>query len=264
MTGRWRTIGKRQRAARVMLLMLVVGCDLPGRPDPADRPILPGEVMSFDELYSVQCAGCHGADGAYGPAPPLNDSLFVKIIPEDVLKKVIRNGRPGTPMPPFLEEHGGALNEKQIEVVVAGIRSKWGTDDSGVDPLPAYESTQPATGELSADQLQRCEQLFARACAGCHGANGEGGQGDVVTAGGAINVRSFLALISDQAIRRIIITGRSDLGMPDFAATMGRSADFKPLSSAEIDELVSLLAHWRKNGPGSDGHETTLSRLEAQ
>jgi mono/diheme cytochrome c family protein len=57
--------------------------------------------MSFDWLYARHCSGCHGADGKLGPAPPLNDPLFLKIVPERVLLDVIRAGRPGTPMPSF-------------------------------------------------------------------------------------------------------------------------------------------------------------------
>ena len=72
------------------------------------------------------------------------------------------------------------------------------------------------------------------------GTNGEGGEN-----GGEINDPAFLALISDQALRRIIITGRPDLGMPTYADGDGRSAEFQPLTSAEIDDLVALLADWR-------------------
>jgi cytochrome c oxidase cbb3-type subunit III len=61
-------------------------------------------------------------------------------------------------------------------------------------------------------------------------------------------VPAFLALISDQAIRRTIICGRADLGMPNFAEDDGRSSDFQPLTSEEIENLVALIAHWRATG----------------
>ena len=36
----------------------------------------------FALLYATNCAGCHGADGRLGPAPPLNDPLFLAIVPD--------------------------------------------------------------------------------------------------------------------------------------------------------------------------------------
>ena len=49
-------------------LFLAAGCDLPGRPDPADRPVPADQVKDFDVLFGTRCAGCHGADGKLGPA----------------------------------------------------------------------------------------------------------------------------------------------------------------------------------------------------
>ena len=93
--------------------------------------------------------------------------------------------------------------------------------------------------QASPGSRERGAEVFARACAGCHGPNGAGIEHDGVVAS-AINVPAFLALISDQAIRRIIITGRPDLGMPNYAEHDGRPDDFQPLTSAEIDDLVAL------------------------
>ena len=63
----------------------------------------------------------------------------------------------------------------------------------------------------------------------------------------AINDPAMLTLFSDQALRRIVITGRPDLGMPNFSDDTGRSGDFAPLSSDEIADLVALLASWREH-----------------
>src|SRR5262252_2083695 len=87
-------------------LLLACGCDLPGQPRLADRPVPADQVADFDTLYKMHCAGCHGADGKLGPAPPLNDPLFLAIVPDDELLRVIREGRAVTarqksPMPAF-------------------------------------------------------------------------------------------------------------------------------------------------------------------
>jgi mono/diheme cytochrome c family protein len=90
--------------------------------------------------------------------------------------------------------------------------------------------------------------VFARACAGCHGPEGQGAKDGHPLSGGAINNEAFLALISDQALRRIIITGRPDLGMPAYDGADDRPPNFRALTSAEIDDLVALLRYWRQGG----------------
>ena len=62
---------------------------------------------------------------------------------------------------------------------------------------------------------------------------------------GAADDPVFLALISNQALRRIVITGRPDLGMPNYAEARPGDPHFVPLSEQEINDLVALLASWR-------------------
>ena len=87
------------------------------------------------------------------------------------------------------------------------------------------------------------EKVFAAACATCHGEQGEGIDG----AAGAVNNPALLSLVSDTLLRRIIITGRPDLEMPDFADATGRAADFKPLTAEDVNNLVALFNHWRES-----------------
>jgi mono/diheme cytochrome c family protein len=226
--------------------------------------------LNFEALFKRNCAGCHGADGDYGPAPPLRDSLFRASVPERELERVISAGRPGTPMPAFALADGGTLTPQQVQVLVRTIKgvpdttpdhtagaersaeqssegdvvsSQWGSPKPMPATAPSYlrSEHQPIRSSLEYEQIRKT--VFARACADCHGERGRGG-----TSAGAINDPSFLALISDQALRRLIITGRSDLGMPDYAGADGRDPDFKPLTSQEVDDLVDLLAFWRTNG----------------
>src|SRR5206468_4296513 len=75
------------------------GCDFPGRPGTGDRYVPPREERTFQALFRRSCAGCHGIDGKLGPAPPLNDRLFLAEIPDAELRRVIAEGRPETPMP---------------------------------------------------------------------------------------------------------------------------------------------------------------------
>jgi mono/diheme cytochrome c family protein len=233
--------------ALVALVLLIAGCEPRGKPNPANRPVLPDQIADFHQLFAMNCAGCHGATGELGPAPPLNDPLFVAIVPDADLLAVIRDGRTGTPMPPFAQTSGGPLTDAQVKILADGIKSHWKSGEPTDQSPPAYALTKTAGVQASPGSRGRGAEIFARACAGCHGPNGMGveHEGQIVN---AINAPAFLALISDQALRRIIITGRPDLGMPDFAEHDGRPDDFKPLTSAEVDDLVALLADWRTTG----------------
>ena len=184
--------------------------------------------------------------------------MFLSLIPDDALLSVIRDGRPGTPMPAFAVEQGGTLTAEQVQIIAKGVKTELPAteSDEGQTTVAAASSTPPYLLPSNSLQLQpstsaQASALFERACAECHGPNGAGGEPGYAS-GGAINDRAFLALISDQALRRIIITGRHDLGMPNFAQTDGRHDDFKPLTSEEIDELVALLAAWRRGDAGTN------------
>src|SRR6202050_1699276 len=103
-------------------VLLLTGCDFPGRPNPADRPVPSDLVLDLNVLYGQNCAGCHGNDGKLGPAPPLNDSLFRAIVPEEELEGILTNGRKKTLMPAFARENGGILTAAQIQVLVKEIK----------------------------------------------------------------------------------------------------------------------------------------------
>jgi cytochrome c oxidase cbb3-type subunit 3 len=224
----------------ILVICWLSGCSPPGKPAPAPDGGLPAKVMDFDTLYSSHCAGCHGADGTLGPGPPLNDPLFRRIIPDQELVQVIVNGRSGTTMPPFERTKGGALSAAQIKVLADGLKSKWGhaNEPGSSGNVPGYMTT-------SGGDASRGKMVFITACAACHGTDGKGGtvEGKKI---GAINDASFLALTSDQLLRRYIITGRPDLGMPDYTGKSGRSPTFTPLSPQEVSDLAALLASWRK------------------
>ena len=266
MRGRVRSLqGPSLTCVAAALACLCAGCDLPGKPDPKDRPIPAEKVLAFDALYARNCAGCHGKDGTLGPAPPLNDPLFRAIVPTTALEKAVSQGRPGTPMPPFAHSQGGPLSDAQIKVLVNEIKGvryravetrKDGfskmtvvADEQGT--IPRWGTVGPAPSEVppyalpeAGGNTERGAKAFARACASCHGSNGEG----VLSDGKhlkKINDQAFLALISDQALRRIIITGRPDLMMPNYAQNTGRPEHFQALTSADSADLGALLSSWR-------------------
>jgi len=239
------TIARTGWALLIVLTLGLAGCTLPGKPN---RPEPPDEKEMFNRLYRQNCAGCHGTDGKLGPAPPLNDLLFLALVSDADLLRVIREGRrvtaeQKTPMPAFAQDQGGPLTEAQVKVLAEGIKKRWAPAGPIGESAPPYLNPDSAgSGNKDAGA-----KVFRQACAGCHGTDGKGGKEMI---GGAIvdPDRAFLALISDQALRRYAITGRPDLGMPSYAGNDGRSKDFRPLTNKEIDDLVALLAFWRQEG----------------
>jgi mono/diheme cytochrome c family protein len=113
--------------------------------------------------------------------------------------------------------------------------SRWsrkGILDGTNPPSYAAKTTADAThGEI----------VFGTYCASCHGSEGRGG-----AKGSAIANDSFLALVSDQGLRTLVITGRPELGAPDWRGNMPR----KPMSDQEITDVVAWLASRRVQSPG--------------
>jgi len=219
----------------LLLALCLAGCDgLPGKPDPARRALLPSQVLSFRTLYGSHCAGCHGADGRLGASRPLNDPLYLALVPRERVRAVIAEGVPDTAQPAFAAGAGGTLTDEQIDALVTGLVETWGKPwPTATTDLPPY-----AAPPGSAD---RGRAVYAGACAGCHGPTGMGGPN-----GGAIADASYLALVTDQYLRTTVIAGRIDLGMPDWRGAPGGS----PLTPQQISDVVAWLAAQRRPVPG--------------
>jgi mono/diheme cytochrome c family protein len=225
------------------LVMSITGC---GKPDPNKRFVYPEEVKDFTALFELNCQGCHGPDGRRGPAPPLNDALFLAIVPDAELQRVIAEGRKGTLMPAFAQEKGGTLTAEQVDILVKDIRAHWGKQSpaSGTKPPPYLLADAVKNGLSKKGDAGDGAMVFDMACAYCHGEKGKGGKETV----GAVNDPSFLALMSDQVLRRIVITGRSDFGMPDYVSEGGRDPKFKPLTAQDVADVTALMISWKQAG----------------
>jgi len=214
---------------------LLASCDsAPGRPVKGSEALAPNEVLEFRALYASNCAGCHGSEGRGGAAIGLADPVYHAIADDKAVRDSIAGGVRGTAMPAFARSAGGMLTDAQIDVITSGIRS-WSRPGvfDGANP--------PSRVARSAGDALRGEAVFGTYCASCHGPRGEGGE-----KGSAIANDSFLALMSDQGLRTVVITGRPDLGAPDWRGNVpGR-----PMSDEEVTDVVAWLASRRVESPG--------------
>jgi mono/diheme cytochrome c family protein len=222
-------------ALAVFAVVVCVACsNSAGRPAQASAVIPPDQIVDFSVLYGQNCAGCHGVEGSGGAAMALANPAFLVIADDNVIRHTAANGVLGTPMPAFAQSAGGMLTDDQIDALVRGIRS-WAKPDAlrGTTP-PPYATQSPG-------DAQRGAAAYRTYCSSCHGAGGHGG-----SKASSIVDGSYLALTSDQQLRTIVITGRPELGAPDWR----RDVEGKPMSSQDISDVVAWLASQRPKFPG--------------
>lgn len=214
-------------ALMAIVALGMAGCSkVPGKPPANAEEAEESNAMDFEGLFARNCSGCHGSQGKNGPGRILNDALYLAVIPKEELRKTIAHGRPGTSMPPWSRAEGGALSDKQIDILVEGIEKNWSKPaPAPTPPLPPY-SAPVESGDINRGKL-----IFAQSCVLCH-------RPGVI---GPITDPSYLSLVTDQNIRTSVIVGRPDLGMPSYRnLKLGRA-----LSNQDISDVVTYLSSLR-------------------
>jgi mono/diheme cytochrome c family protein len=226
----------RHLAAFCACSVVLSGCGTPhGQPGKGSEVPAPSEVLDFPTLYAENCAGCHGADGRAGAAISLSDPVYLAIANDAAISSVISKGVSGTAMPAFAESSGGMLTDKQIAAITSGIRSSWG------HPGILDAANPPSYATKSSGNIAHGELAYKTYCESCHGPGGHGG-----AKGSSITDDSFLALVSDQGLRTMVITGRPELGAPDWRGNVPG----KPMSEQEVTDIVAWLGSRRAQNPG--------------
>jgi cytochrome c oxidase cbb3-type subunit III len=221
--------------ASAVTVLTLSGCShVPGRPGPDPEVVRPAEILNFKTLYQQNCSGCHGANGTGGAAVSLGSPVYQALVDDATLRWIITNGLTGTAMPAFARSAGGTLTDQQIDVLVHGMRARWANPSAlGGDTPPPRSSSTPGNAARGAG-------VFQTSCAMCHGPVGRGG----AVAGSIVN-GSFLALMTNQELRTMIIVGVPGTAMPDW-----HNHAHGPMSSQEMSDVVAWLAAQRRQFPG--------------
>jgi cytochrome c oxidase cbb3-type subunit 3 len=233
-------------AARAMLplipLSLLVGslgCNRKvGPPNDQDELMRPENVASFDRLYKQNCSACHGENGSGGPAIDLANPNYQALVDDASLKRWITSGMPGTEMPAFGESAGGFLTSQQVDVLIVGMRARWDHKDHTTADMPPYSSS--AVGNVEDGQV-----IFRVSCLSCHQQEQK-----------KITDASYLALVSDQSLRTIVIAGRHDLDHPDWKQVRHD----QPLTDQNVSDVIAYLHSLRSDTPGQPYPETSIKR----
>jgi mono/diheme cytochrome c family protein len=206
-------------------MLPLMSCDAPGRQAVETPAIRPADIADFRVLYSQNCSGCHGANGQGALTVGIGRPVYLAVADDGTIRKTIEEGRPGTPMPAFARKSGGLLTDAQIDILVHGIRG-W------ANPGAFANAMLPSYAPSPSGDARRGAEIFQVSCAPCHGRDGRGTR--------AIADSSYLALVTDQHLRTVIIVGMPQLGMPDW-----RSHN-KPLTDTDVGDLVAWLAARRE------------------
>ena len=200
------------------LVLMLAGCGLSGEPEIDHEIALPTAAPSLEAVVDVpdlgqgavfyvdHCAMCHGdnglgdgemvQDGRLQTAPPLLTNLSEQGTTPLEYWQIITDGNMMAGMPPF----------------------------SGYSAAERWDVTAYVyTGGLTADQLATGAEVFSMACAGCHGA---GGQGDGSQASGIMPDFTELTFWTEQdgaGLRRVVSEGYGG-EMPGFADQLSAEA----------------------------------------
>ncbi len=191
----------------------------------------PGAILAADDktielganVYAQNCVFCHQADaiGKPGFAPSLSNPEFLSMATDKFILGTIRDGRPGTGMPPFAH-----IGRDQGRAIVAYLRS--------FEILP-HRSAEIDLQPAASGDTTLGKQLFNDICSTCHGPNGDG-----YIAGGtgtAIGKAGTLGKVTDGFLRTTIKEGRSNTRMRGFAGPEGLAN----LNDHEIDSIIVYL-----------------------
>ena len=221
------------------LLVSCLGCDQRiGPPNDQEELRRPENVESFDRLYKQNCSACHGENGSGGPALDLANPKYQVLVDDASLRRWITSGMPGTQMLAFGESAGGLLTPQQVDVLIAGMRTRWNHKDYSAANMPSYSSD-------AGGHVEHGQDIFRVSCSSCHQQRQQ-----------KITDASYLSLVSDQSLRSIVIAGRPDLGHPDWSQVRHG----QPLTDQDVSDVIAYLHSLRSDTPGQPYPETSIKR----
>ncbi len=137
------------------------------------------KISAGQDLYSINCVECHGADGEGGEIIGVKglEGVVVKAIhsqdvmytrTDDTLYNIIDYGQPDLKMPPFGRGYGGELGPGDIDAIVTFMRYSW--DDRS--ELPQEVVQAGAVPTLGPNEVPSYEvhiaPIIKRYCISCH------------------------------------------------------------------------------------------------
>ncbi|HTT22581.1 MAG TPA: c-type cytochrome [Candidatus Sulfotelmatobacter sp.] len=221
----------------------------------------PPLFKNAEEIYKGLCARCHGEKGDgkgatylyLDPAPrDLTKAAFMNSKPEARFLQSLKEGVPGTSMPPWER----VLTDEQRRALLVYVFQTFVKEPRGQLKERKVPDQNPVA--FSAESVHRGEQFFLQRCTGCHGRKADGkGPNSLDISPRPRNLRNsfFISRVPDRRLFDSILYGVQGTAMPswiDYGLTQNdvgdlinfvRSMNQKATSSSEkIPSLTSKLS----------------------
>jgi putative heme-binding domain-containing protein len=188
----------------------------------------PASIAAGALLYQNSCGGCHGPDGIGGRGPNLVRQLESHGLKDDELFAVIRNGVPGTDMPPT------RVSDDDTWKLAAYLRAL---------TAPAADNKTP--GDAAAGEALYWSSKAG--CSNCHAIHGKGSRmgPDLSNIGGSrplANIRAALVPPKNDPSRNVALAGKEGVTvtMKSGAVLKGIARNRSNYSMQLVDETGAL------------------------
>ncbi len=219
----------------ILSLMVCAACsNFPGVHRPESAVVTPSDVVDFNTLYGQNCAGCHGVDGngrsrhCPGESGVSRDCRRHRDSPHR-RKRSARHADAG-----FCSECGRNAHRQTDRRSSAGDPIVGETRRS----RRSESATLYSAGSRRSAARRRCLSDLLFLLSWSRRPRRKQGQFDCDG--------SYLALVSDQQLRTIVIAGRPELGAPDWRGDV----EGRPMSAQDISDVVAWLSSQRPKFPG--------------
>lgn len=200
-------------------------------------------ALSGAALFAAKCSTCHQSAGqGTDMFPPLAGNAVVTAADPTQMIAVIVNGRSGP-----LEVNGktyngtmptwkGQLTNADIASVATYVRSAWGNNASPVTEDQVAAAGTPVSAQVGGS-------IYAKNCAACHGARGEGGIGPALAGNPHVNVDNPTNMLTTIVQgRNVMPSWRGQLAASDIAsvATFLRSSWGNRAPAVTVQDVTAI------------------------
>jgi len=210
------------------------------------------------QLFAENCSTCHGQYGQGGPNPghpgerivSISSSDFLDTRDDATIRSIIEQGQPDLGMSPFGSAFGGALDDTQLDALVAFIRT-WTTTPPPALPTPTPASTttitsQPSSTEAGGSATPGTTPSFSNQilpfletqCSKCHGSQ---------TQLGGWNSSSY-SLVMTSGQGGPVVIANDPINSLLMKKLLGTGGGIMPPSGQLPTDVIQLIMDWIKAG----------------